>query len=276
MINKRLIELANRLKNDEVPRERAVEEKRARPALFGGVDYTFLTGDDGREILDEYTARVQSDYGNAKALQVLKYNEEEGLVTGSNSFSSVLIDQILRDNNTGYRLTRPVDQEMIIQLGEPELKGTYSYTGLVLRSTKNPNSYLAQDMESQLQARSGSDGLVKPLLISLSGLELRTDTNSPHGLAFNLTDESDLFHATELEESNHFSKFDETDSRGMPIFDEKGKRTLFTASEGLRALFRDWNLGLFARSYDLAYSNGGGRVVVSAEGTREKSSGGIK
>lgn len=258
-INPRLEELARRLGNEELPKEKPPKpEPVVRP--FENVKYTFLSGDLGQSVLGEYQGRVQRDYNGNSALDVLSFSDD--VVKGSNPFAFVLLNQIVSEK--GMRIATPADLERALKEGEIDLKGTYGDSALVLRSGDNPNEYLAKNLIEQLQRR----GSVQyPLMMPLIGLELKSDTRSPHGLTFVLTNSSEAIYAPQLEHANDCKKFSEADEKGLPIFNDNGTRTLYTRNSGLSRLYRNGDLNLDARDGGLTSSNSDGRVILCAEGT---------
>ncbi len=258
-INPRLEELARRLGNKELPKEKPPEPE---PVVrsFENVKYTFLSGDVGQSVLEEYQGIVQGDYKGNSALNVLSFSDD--VVKGSNPFAFVLLNQIVAEQ--GMRIATPVDLERALKEGGIDLKGTYGDSALVLRSESDPNLYLAKHLAKQLKGRGD---LQYPVMIPLVGLELRKDSQSPHGLSFSLTDSGEAIYARQLEHANDRKKFTEADEKGLPVFDENGTRTLYTRNSGLSRLCRGRILNLYARGDDLAYSDSGGRVILCAEGT---------
>jgi len=110
------------------------------------LSYTFLEGDFGKNILNEYKNLVQSDYNNAQALDVLTF--KDNVLKGSNPFASVLLNKILQQN--GIWVARPGDLERALESGTINLKDTYGDSAFVLRSTEDPNTYLAQNLMEQV------------------------------------------------------------------------------------------------------------------------------
>ena len=224
--------------------------------------YSFLEGNFGKQILEEYNQLVQEEYKNASALQNLSFADD--VVKGSNPFAFALLNKVLQ--NHGKWIARPTDLERALEEKSINLKGTYGDSGLSLRSEKNPNEYLAKNLMSQLKEKDHNLG-EDTIMIPLAGLGLKYDSNSPHNLAFQLTDSSEIIYAPQLNKSNHQKKFNSADEQGLPIFEDEGSRTLYSnQDEGLCRLYRNGGLDLFARVEDLANSNSSGRVVVCAEG----------
>jgi len=105
----------------------------------------------------------------------------------------------------------------------------------------------------------------------LKQLELKYDASSPHNLAFQLTDSSEIIYAPQLNSTNNGNKFNRADEQGLPIFDNGGSRTLYSSEDnGLCRLYRYWGLDLVAGGRGLTVSVSGGRVIVCAEGTSPK------
>ncbi|MBW2982601.1 hypothetical protein KY343_06985 [Candidatus Woesearchaeota archaeon] len=265
MPNPRFLKTAERWMNKEVPSERAqpVAPVQQSSPMTVNATYSFLEGDFGRQVLEQYNQLVQGEYQNASALQKLSF--DDNVVKGSNPFAFVLLNRVLKDH--GKWVARPVDLERALERDAINLRGTYGDSGLVLRSENDPNGYLASNLVSQLRSKGYNVG-GDVIMIPLAGLELRYDASSPHNLVFQLTDSSEIITASQLNESNHNKKFNKGDERGLPIFEDEGSRTLYSnESNGLCRLCRDGDLDLGAGSGVLAYSYGDGRVVVCAEGT---------
>ncbi len=223
----------------------------------------FLEGDFGKAFLKEYQGRVKSDYNDNSSLDVLR---QEGVVKGSNPFVIVLTNQILRKE--GLRTATQADLEKALKLDVLPLRGIYEDTGLILRSEDEPNKYLAKNLAEQVKTTVGKT----PIVIPLNGLELVNDSNSPHGLIFKLTDESELIYVPILDGKNNGKSFSETGKYGLPEKLGKGNRTLYTRDSGLSRLYLDDDLDLgsdYWRGLDGSYAYGR-VVVVSGKGTSQK------
>ena len=218
----------------------------------------FLGGNFGKAVLKEYKQRAKSDYNNASVLNVLEY--ENGVVKGSNPFTAVLINQIIKSE--GLRTATQADLEKILKINAFDLRGFYEDPALVLRNEGEPNKYLAQHLAKQIKARQNKNKNKYPVMIPLNGLELKNDQNSDYGLAFKLTDETEIIYAPELNNKNNNKTFSQTNENGLPIFNEQGNRNLYTISPGLSGLYLSGYLDLDSYCNDLAGSNSGGRVIV--------------
>ena len=203
-INPRAIELAERQGNKEVPSERiqSVSPSQQSPFLINNVSYSFLEGNFGRQILEEYNQLVQGEYQNAPALQQLFFADD--VVKGSNPFAFILLNKILTQKK--MRIATPADLERALEKESINLRGTYGDSGLVLRSESDPNEYLARQLASQVKEKGHNVG-GDTIMIPLTGLELRYDADSPHKLSFQLTDSSGITYSPQLNKTNHCKKF---------------------------------------------------------------------
>ena len=220
----------------------------------------FLVGDFGRDALKEYNALVKADFKGNGALNVLSLNGN--VVIGSNPYSVVLMNKVLKQ--AGLRAPTPAELEQILRNDTLNLRDIYEDTALVLRTGSTPNEYLAKNLEKQVKQRGMRFSAEFPLMIPLAYLELENDADSPSGLRFRLTENSQLIEAPQLAGSEDYKKFSNTDENGLPIFDSNGNRTNYTRESGLSRLCLDRNLDLYSRYGvgNLAVSGDNGRVVL--------------
>jgi len=264
MPNQRFLDTVKRWMNKEAPAERvqpATPISQSSP-LINNASYSFLEGDFGRQVLEEYNQLVQSEYQNASALQKLSFADD--VVKGSNPFALILLNRVLQHHRKW--VARPVDLERALDKDAINLRGTYGDSGLVLRSETNPNEYLAKHLASQIKEK-GYDVGGDSVMIPLAGLGLIHNSNSPHNLVFQLTDSSEIIYAPQLNKTNHNKKFNKANEHGLPIFEDNGSRTLYSNEDGLCRLYRCRGLGLVAGGDVLANSIDNGRVIVCAGGT---------
>lgn len=232
----------------------------------------FLEGEFGKAFLEEYQGRVNADYNGNSVLNALSYSNN--VVKGSNPFAVVLTNQIIREE--GLRTATQADLERVLKinafgLNVLDLRGFYEDTGLVLRSEDEPNRYLAKNLAEQVKSRKKKVGKT-PIVIPLNRLELVNDLNSPHGLAFDLTDESEIIYAPVLGGKDNMKSFSETDKYGLPEKLWEGNRTLYTRDSGLSRLNLYDGSDLYSGSRGLGSYDDGRVVVVSGEGTSPKKS----
>ena len=222
---------------------------------------TFWEGDDAEARFEEFNETAQENYGEAaKNVRVLTYDAKNKLVKGMNVFAGVHADVLFKPE--GIRVATMAELEKALQTGALKLKGTYEDSGLVLRDERDPNGYLAQNLAEQVKARGIKVGKV-PYVIPLRGLEVVRDEDSNYGLAFQLTDESQVIEAPQLAGKNSGKRFKTLDEDGMPVFDQDGERVLYTNDSGLSGLSLSGDLGVYSDWSSLAGSVGNGRVVLS-------------
>ncbi len=268
MPNPRFLKTAERWMNKEAPSERVqhitpVSNLSQNTGNFtDNATYSFLEGDFGRQVLEEYNQLVQGEYQNASALQKLSF--ADNVVKGSNPFAFTLLNRVL--HNHGRWVARPADLERALKQGAIDLRGTYGDSALVLRDENSKNEYIARRLGDQLRQKGHSLDR-DTIMIPLAGLELEYDASSPHDLTFQLTENSEIITASQLNKSYHGKKFNKGDEKGLPIFEDDGSRTLYSNEDGLCRLYRGRDLGLNARDGSLANSDEDGRVIVCAEGT---------
>jgi len=220
--------------------------------------YGFLKGKFGQEVLKKYNSLIKSEYNNNPNLDVLNFGNE--VIEGSNIPSVVLMNKILSKYN--LRTANPVDVQNIIENNENFLNETYVDFGLVLRSEEGTNEYFAKELAKQAKERKYEFSNSNPLVFKASDLELIVDNNSPLGLGFNIKDSATPFNASELSYDYEEKRFNKTNEKGMPIFDEEGKRILFTNEDGLSRLYLTWSLNLGSKYDKIAGSYDMGRIVV--------------
>ena len=159
----------------------------------------FFLGDDfGREI----HKKVIEKYRQFEAISKVVYDEGEKVVKGSTPFYVSALNEFLPEN---IRTASQADLERILKNNELELKGHYEDTSLVLRSNKEPNKYLAQDLYKQFGSRGISIKEGIPIVIPLFSLRPRIDDSSPYKLAFDLLDSLEYFEAPILNEASQRS-----------------------------------------------------------------------
>ncbi len=228
----------------------------------------FLEGDFGRAFLEEHQGRAGSDYNGNSALNVLGYNGN--VVTGSNPFSVVLANQILKQE--GLRTASQADLETAMRIGAMNFRGTYEDTALVLRTEDDKdysrNTPLARDLGRQLKERGVKFGAKSPLIIPLTDLDLQKAEND-YGLTFKLREDAEVYEAPILTKEGKFNSEDIDERTGLPKQVKGGNRTLYSRNSGLSGLFLGLGLGLGSGNWGLDYSSVDGRVVlVSAAGAR--------
>jgi hypothetical protein len=222
-----------------------------------------LRGDEfGTAVLAEYHDRVRLDFDNNPHLRIFRTVGE--LVEGSNPFAVCLLDMVLRPE---LRAATPPDLQAAFNAegripDPPNLRGRYKDCGLVLRGIGEPNSYLAQRLNEQVGLK-----IALPVVIFLSGLKLVKDGNSPHGLGFELTEDSIYFTCPAmLQKSGHFDNSEVDEATGMPTTMGGSERYFYSMQEGLARLFigRGWSLDTIWDELANSQPDGGAAIADNA------------
>jgi len=159
----------------------------------------FLGGEAGKEIAKS----IRMDYKDIPALQIGKYSN--GVVMGSNPFWVSAVQDKLP---SGIRVASQADLEKAMRVNALDFNGTYEDTGLVLRTTGNPNFYLSCKLFSQINTRFGKRKGI-PAMIPFFGTALERDQDSPEGLSFKLKEDAEAIYAPILNKpSGPFSSGD--------------------------------------------------------------------
>ena len=230
--------------------------------------YSFLKGDFGKEIVDEYNSVVKSKYRDNFELKVLTF--QDNVVKGSSDYAIFLMNDIIA--KYGLRTVNPANTQKIIDINEDFLKGFYVDLGIVLRNENETNEYLARQNEylarqlaNQAKDRNYKFSNSNPLVFKPSDLELTLDNNSFSGLGFKIKDSAIPFNAPELSYENNSKKFNKTNENGVPIFDINGNRpnnTMDIIENGLSRFSLYTDLGLDSWNDDFYGSREIGRIVL--------------
>lgn len=213
-----------------------------------------LVGDFKEGFLEEYQGRVEADFRNVDALNVLRNGK------GSNPYSVVLANKILRE--IGLRTATPADIERILVERNLDLSGACVNMGLVLRDGDDPNKYLAKDLIRQLRSQK------LPVMIPLAGLDLRVDDNSPSGLTFKVRTDAEVIYDeilnNPLGDFGTFYSGDINEKTGLPkkLFGYCGDRKFWTRDSGLSEIMINFNSNIYANHANLDYSPDHFRMVV--------------
>lgn len=220
----------------------------------------FLGGERGKAVDEEVKGIYKDFFVVTSATDYV-----DGIIQRSNPFYVVAVNEVIKQE--GLRTATPADLEKILKLNTLDLRGHYEASALVLRKTDEPNSYLARHLMEQVKER--NEQAEMPVMIPLNGLELGQDSWSPHSLVFNLGEDAQIIYAPQLNHENNRRRFSETNENGLPVFDEKGDRILYTRNSGLSGLILNMYLTLCSDWHSLVGSNVDGRVaVVSGEASR--------
>lgn len=210
----------------------------------------------GKAVLDEYNERVRLDYDENPFLKVFKV--AGGIVHGSNPFATCLVDMIVRP---AVRVATPPDLQAILMARQKasalvQIRGGYKDAALVLRSVKEPNSYIAEKFVEQLDPKTEW-----PVVIYLSGLQLVKDPKSPCHLSFEFTSQTRAFSAPMLKEkSGHFDDAQVDGPTGLPTRLGGTGRYFYGTEEGLARLYLGRGSSIDTIWDELGNSQADGRV----------------
>ena len=254
-----------------------VQETKVKPTFKGSplVDPTlvpsigFLTDDFGEAVFAAYQEEVVKYHPKAReSLDVLAYNRENKVITGSNSFAAVVLNNLPIIRDSGLHIATQADLGLMLK-GDDTLRvadNHYIDTGLVLRSEDDPNSYLARILAADIKERTKQDSQY-PLLIHLKDVRVEPDEKSPYGLVFKLESDAKPVHALILNKTGYYGNQDIDAETGLPKETaakktEEHNRQLYTTQRGLVRLGLDRDLVLGAYVGRLADSDSDGRVAV--------------
>ena len=268
-------ELENKLKVKRQPKVIQPSPQPYSPTIIAPADFSdafFLGEEFGREI----NTKIQERYGEYNAIKVIVFDDDKKVVTGSNPFYVVAVNEFLQE---GIRTATQADLERILRENKLPLQGHYEDSSLVLRTKQEPNSYLATDLFNQFKQRGINLDETTAYVIPLNSLTLRKDEQSPSKLSFTLPENPVYFQAEILNSpsQNKFESSDIEENTGIPKeVRAHGSRTLYTRNgpgysfknSGISGLYLGRSLSLNSSNGGLADSNDYGRVVcLRAKGT---------
>ncbi|MEK6862785.1 MAG: hypothetical protein AABW57_01335 [Nanoarchaeota archaeon] len=211
----------------------------------------------------EAVKKVLTDYKDTRvALDTLDV-KAKGSVRGSNIYFRFAVGnayrQITQEN------IHPINaRESEIALANNVLvnpRSTYEDLGLTVYPKEGVNSKLWNYLREQLKDKID---LSQPFIIT-GLMNVVKDENYENSLRLDLNELTEAYNVPILiKETGNFDSEDlELQRTGFPSELREGNRTLYTAKDGVRRLYRNGNLYLGAGFDDLAYSVGVGRVNVA-------------
>lgn len=283
MANKRLIQAAERWKNDRLPSERTTDVVRPTTRVSANnfpdaVENSSLLEYNkfGQELIRKSNELFQGtaaeiplqDSGEVPNLYILK---RLGLIT------AIYQNPNLRSLNQ-WPIT-PLQSEQLLKQGKlPKPRDYWEDLALILYDTNGTNPKEAKALlkslkENRDQLNLSNSDLESRLLIVNPGLE--KDTNMPRGVKpIVLPGVTKVYQPEVLKKTGQNYKFEYGLENGLPDVNQlgSGSRTLYMPSDneniGLRVLIRNWDLDLYAGDGYLAVSYSGGRVNFASQGTR--------
>lgn len=139
-----------------------------------------LQGDEAREVYNEVVGRARKDYKGVPAFDAyFKFNEETGLIEGSNTPYCILTNQVLAQQG----LWLPTIQEAKLLDKQGKLSnGVYRGFGAVFYTPKSPNAEITKAIAKQAEKKEWN----LPILASIKALGMRKSRKFPEGLAITL------------------------------------------------------------------------------------------
>ncbi len=214
--------------------------------------------DDG---LGREAVKVMKErFGDHPYLEVVAQKNQP--IQGSNPYIRFALGPIARElYGNNIQLISPAISELALRNGKlPDAANTCEDLGVVVYSLNGPNEQLAKHLVEQAKERN----IKVKFPMVFYGLKTVKDNrfDKPYGLRLDLDDIAVAYHVPIL--SKDTGSFKSNDSslvvNGFPSKLGEGDRTLYTAQEGLRRLYRGCGLGLGAGVIDLPGGNEAGRV----------------
>ncbi len=243
-----------------------------------GSNSRFLDNAWGKDIHD----KVMRRWGTYEVIKKVTYvGGNENIVKGSNPFYVVAVNTVLQDAGGRLQVATQADLETILKNNSLTLKDRYEDTGLVWRSSGDPNKYFAKDLANQCKARGQTLVEGMPYVFPLVNLKLRDDSKSPTKLSFIVGALGSYYQTPVLKSADgsyiHPAEVDSVTGLPTKVYPSAvaGNRQLWTRDSGLSGLYLDGDLDVNSNSGGLADSSDVGRVVlVSGAAATQKNSGG--
>jgi len=223
---------------------------------------SFLQGEDSQNLYESL-----GDY--ITKLEGISYDSETKTIIGSTPFLAAGVDSLVRPLGIRVANLRELSRPEVMNM----IKGKHysDIPFLVLRSMKDSyerNQPLIQRLAEEVEQANGT--LKLPVMISGFDVKPWPEDKKGYGIDILRREDFKAIHDERLEGKYNRKTFSKVDELGLPLFDRKGQRTLYTRDQGLSRLYLNYVLDLGSYVEDLANSNSIGRVVlVSAEGANE-------
>ena len=241
-------------------------EEKFRRFNFPKMIVSIVKGEDTKELYKTFNDDIKANYADNKNMKVLKYNNENKEIIGSNIFVVSRLSELLELSN--IRTAIPSDDRYgdISRLVKD--KFYTDFNALVLRTagdSYSKNDKIAKDLAGKIENKQRK--LKLPLMIVNPLVRYSKDSENAYGLVFNISKNTQIIEDERLDGKKYQSemKFNEVDDLGLPFFDENGARTWYSREDGLCRLGLNWGLDLLSNDVDLALSNDLGRVVVVSD-----------
>jgi len=281
MPNPRLIELAERQKNMNLPKEKTerTQQRTQSPVTFQNTTFpdlpneSFIFSYDGphKDYFQELIAKSNERFKGTRAeIPTGKKGEVQNMyaVKRMALISTIYNNQNLRDY--GLLPITPMQDECLLKEGKlPHPEKYWEDLALLLYDTNGENQKEALALKEEIARHKSELGLSQSDLESrlvIVGAGAEPDKNMNYGVKPIIIPGITFIYPHEiLNKTGENHNFEYGLDRGLPAINEtgKGKRTLYMPSEsdiGLRVLCRGRGLDLSAGDWYLAGSDDDGRV----------------
>ncbi|MFA5778503.1 MAG: hypothetical protein WC870_03410 [Candidatus Paceibacterota bacterium] len=191
----------------------------------------------------------------------LRYDESSKTIVGSTPFAVANLDVFAQKYGARTPNLKDLSRPEIMRIAKE--KHYIDSRNLVVRSREDPNwsknNSLLKTIYELAEQKEGS--IKHPFMIE--GFSFVPNSEDKNGYGFNLVANSDfkVVQDERFDGKYNGKSFSEVDELGIPKFYKNGSRTWFAKNKGLSGLYLDRGLDLDSSNYDLADSNGDGRVV---------------
>jgi len=281
--------MAERQRNPSLPVEKIVTQPKAKNPVVQNANFpdlpteSFLMSYDGTHgaYFQELIAKVNEVYSGTRAEIPIGTSGE---VQNMYAIKRMALVSTIANNpslqNQGFYPITPMQGESLLKAGKLSDPSKYwEDLALLLYDTNGNNPKEAEALkESIIQHRTdlglSQSDLENRLVIVNAGGEV--DLSMSHKVKPIIVPGITQVYSHEiLNKTGESHKFEYGLDRGLPAVNEigNGDRTLYMPSGdniGLRVLYRDWGLGLYAGVVDLASSYSSGRVTFAPQGRSSK------
>ena len=203
-----------------------------------------------------------SDTDGARLSNVIRMSDD--IVTGSGPYVAGLMNEVV--SRVGLRMATLADLETIIEYNILNLRGTYEYPALILRSVDNPYAQIGKSLAQEI--KNIRNELKLTMMIPIASTTL-VNEDSMDGLSFRIKNHKEIIEAPQLSYDNDGKTFSKTDEYGLPIFDEDGSRSFYGLESGLSVLCIDRELDFDSEGGSFRGVGSAGRLIAVREDNEE-------
>ena len=219
---------------------------------------SFIEGEDAKAIYD-LTEGIRTGH--------MQYDPNTKLISGSTPFLAARVDTLVRPLGLRVANLRDLSRPEVMKL----IQDKY-YTdapALVVRSETDPNYPKNNRLIRRILDQASRFNPKFPFMVT--GFDaVPLESGEGYGIDVVARDDFQVTEDERLLGKYDLSKFSDVDEQGFPLFDRKGSRTWYARDKGLSGLCLYGVLVAGSGGGDLAYSNGGGRVVLISGAATQK------